>query len=102
MKIYLIVVHTNKYKLEYIDIASEDTNMVESSGEEETREENSGEENTNIENKGEYFEWICRRCKWGARGYDKSAILNISRRHNELGCRRFAFEVESKGQRIDN
>jgi hypothetical protein len=82
-------------------IASGDTNMVESSGEG-AREENSGEENTNIESKGEYFEWICSRCKWGARGYDKSAIVNISRRHNELGCRQFASEVESKGLRIDN
>lgn len=82
-------------------IVSGDTNMIESSGEE-TREENSGGEQMNIEKKGEYFEWICSRCKWGARGYDKSAIINISRRHNELGCRRFACEVESKGLRIDN
>ena len=82
-------------------IASGDTNMVESSGEG-TREENSSGENMNIENKGEYFEWICSRCKWGARGYDKSAIVNIRRRHNELGCRQFASEVESKGLRIDN
>jgi hypothetical protein len=75
--------------------------MVESSGKE-TREENLGGENTDIENKGEYFEWICTRCKWGARGHDKGAILKINRRHNELGCRQFASEVESKGLRIDN
>jgi hypothetical protein len=75
--------------------------MVEVSGKE-SRKENSGEQNTDIENKGEYFEWICISCKWGARGYDKGAIMKISRRHNELGCRRFASEVESKGLRIDN
>ena len=75
--------------------------MVESNGEE-TGEENSGGENTNIRDNGEYFEWICSRCKWGARGYDKSAIVYISRRHNKLGCRQFASEVESKGLRIEN
>jgi len=75
--------------------------MVESAGKE-TREENSGGENLKIENKGEYFEWICSKCRWGARGYDKSAIVDIGRRHNELGCRQFASEVESKGLRIDN
>jgi hypothetical protein len=67
-----------------------------------TGEENSSGENASISNKGEYFEWICSRCKWGARGYNKNAILNIIRRHNEIGCRRFASEVESKGLRIDN
>jgi hypothetical protein len=82
-------------------IVSGDSNMVESSVKE-TREENSGEENLNIENKGEYFEWICIKCRWGARGYDKSAIVDIGRRHNELGCIQFASEVESKGLRIDN
>jgi hypothetical protein len=75
--------------------------MMESSGEE-TGEENSSGENSNVKNKGKYFEWICSRCKWGARGYDKIAIVNISKRHNEIGCRRFASEVESKGLRIDN
>jgi hypothetical protein len=55
-----------------------------------------------IENKGEYFEWICSKCKWGARGYDKDSIMKIGRRHNELGCRQFASEVESKGLRLDN
>lgn len=80
---------------------SGDTNMNESSREE-TGEENSSGENSNVKNKGEYFEWICSRCKWGARGYDKIAIVNISRRHNEIGCRQFASEVESKGLRIDN
>lgn len=76
-------------------------NMVESRRED-TKEENSSGESKNIEKKGEYFEWICSRCKWGARGYDKEAIVKISTRHNELGCREFASEVESKGQRIDN
>jgi hypothetical protein len=75
--------------------------MVENSGGE-TREKNSSAGTTNIENRGEYFEWICSRCKWGARGYDKNAIMDISRRHNELGCRQFASEVESKGLRLDN
>jgi hypothetical protein len=82
-------------------IISGDSNMVESGGKE-TREGNSGGENLNIENKGEYFEWICSKCRWGARGYDKSAIVDIRRRHNELGCRQFASEVKSKGLRIDN
>jgi hypothetical protein len=82
-------------------IVSGDSNMVESGGKE-TREGNSGGENLNIENKGEYFEWICSKCRWGARGYDKSAIVDIGRRHNELGCRQFASEVKSKGLRIDN
>jgi hypothetical protein len=76
--------------------------MVESSGENIREEKNSSEGNTNIENMGEYFEWVCNRCKWGARGYDKDAIVKISKRHNELGCGEFASEVESKGLRIDN
>jgi len=75
--------------------------MVESSGED-IREENLSGESTDIESKAEYFEWICSRCKWGARGYDKDAIIKISTRHNELGCKEFASEVESKGLRIDN
>jgi hypothetical protein len=76
-------------------------NMVETSRED-TKEKNSIGESTNIDNKGEYFEWICSRCKWGARGYNRDAIVKISTRHNELGCREFASEVESKGLRIDN
>jgi hypothetical protein len=70
--------------------------------EDEFSEISSSEENSNIENKDQYFEWICNKCKWGARGYDKGAIVNISRRHKEIGCKQFASEVESKGQRIDN
>jgi hypothetical protein len=101
---------TNKFKLVFLVIVSENTSMVKSSeeniqkypGEENMGEENMGEEKMDIENKGEYFEWICSKCKWGARGYDKGAIMKISRRHNELGCSQFASEVESKGLRIDN
>jgi hypothetical protein len=96
---------TNKFKLVFLVIVSENTSMVKSSEENIQKypgEENMGEENMDIENKGEYFEWICSKCKWGARGYDKGAIMKISRRHNELGCSQFASEVESKGLRIDN
>ena len=91
---------TNKFKLVLLVILSENTSMVKSS--EENIQKYPGEENMDIENKGEYFEWICSKCKWGARGYDKDAIMKISRRHNELGCSQFASEVESKGLRIDN
>lgn len=84
----------------FLVIISENMSMVKSS--EENIQKYPGEENMDIENKGEYFEWICSKCKWGARGYDKDAIMKISRRHNELGCSQFASEVESKGLRIDN
>ena len=66
------------------------------------RKKDPGEEIANVANKGEYFEWICGRCKWGARGYDKDAIMIISKRHDKLGCRQFASEIESNGLRIDN
>ena len=49
--------------------------MVESSGENIREEKNSSEDNTNIENRGEYSEWVCNRCKWGARGYVESLPL---------------------------
>lgn len=68
---------------------------------ENNREKSSSKDETNIENKGEYFEWTCSKCSWGARGYDKDAIAKISERHNKLGCRGFASEVESKGLPMD-
>ena len=68
---------------------------------EDTRHKTSCKDEINIENKGEYFEWTCSKCNWGARGYDKNAITTISKRHNKLGCREFASEIESKGLPMD-
>jgi len=51
---------------------------------------------------GEYFEWVCDKCKWGARGYDKMAIIDMKKQHDELGCKEFVSMIESRGKRIDN
>jgi hypothetical protein len=74
---------------------------MENNGEDIRRLKTPCKDEINIENKGEYFEWTCSKCNWGARGYDKDAITTISKRHNKLGCREFASEVESRGLRID-
>ena len=76
-------------------IVSGDSNMVERSGKE-TREENSGGENLNIENKGEYFEWICSKCRWGARGYDKSAIVDIGGIQGYMDDDEYFFDDEEE------
>jgi hypothetical protein len=58
--------------------------------------------NNNNISKGTYFEWICEKCKWGARGYDQKAIMDIKSQHDKLGCKEFISMVESKGKRIEN
>jgi hypothetical protein len=45
---------------------------------------------------------VCDKCKWGARGYDKMAIIDIKKQHDELGCKEFISMIESRGKRIDN
>lgn len=34
-----------------------------------------------------YFEWMCDNCKWGARGYDEKALIDLKKQHDELGSR---------------
>jgi hypothetical protein len=49
-----------------------------------------------------YFEWTCDRCKWGARGYDEKALIDIKKQHDELGCKEFISMIELRGKRIND
>jgi len=49
-----------------------------------------------------YFEWMCDSCKWGARGYDENALIDIKRKHDELGCNEFISMIELGGKRIND
>ena len=51
---------------------------------------------------GEYFEWVCDKCKWGARGYDKMGIIDMKEQHDELGCKEFISMIESRGRKLEN
>jgi hypothetical protein len=52
--------------------------------------------------RGEYFEWVCDKCKWGARGYDKMAVIDMKKQHDELGCKEFISMIELRGKRIND
>jgi hypothetical protein len=49
-----------------------------------------------------YFEWMCDNCKWGARGYDEKALIDLKKQHDELGCKEFISMIELRGKRIND
>ena len=49
-----------------------------------------------------YSEWMCDSCKWGARGYDEKALIDIKTKHDELGCEEFISMIELRGKRIND
>jgi len=63
-------------------------------------DDKSKEMNRNIQRKEKYFEWVCQKCGWGAKGYDENAILESNKHHDTLGCKKFASFMESKADRI--
>jgi hypothetical protein len=55
-----------------------------------------------IAKKGAYFEWVCDKCRWGARGYDEKTIVDIRKQHDGLGCKEFISMIELRGKRIND
>ena len=58
------------------------------------------EDGNSISKRGVYFEWMCNKCRWGARGYDQKGIFDIKNQHDRFGCKEFISMIESKAKRI--